>query len=390
MRTDVVVIGGGVMGSALAYWLTRLDPAASVTVIERDPSYRAASSALSAASIRQQFSTSVNVRISRASIELLRTAGEWLAVDGQAPELGLTERGYLYLAGPETRGAMEQAHAVQRAEGADVALLDPASLAARFPWLSLEGIAEGSLGLSGEGWFDGYALLSGLARKAKQQGATYLRGEVTGIEVANHRVTGLTLADGSRLGGGIVINAAGPWARGVAALAGVDLPVVARRRTVFVIRCPATLNDFPLLIDRSGFWIRPDGAGYIGAAAPVAGEDPDAPPLEPELELFESTLWPALAERIPAFEEARVESAWAGYYEYNTFDQNGILGLHPSLDNLVFMNGFSGHGMQQAPVVGRGIAELVLTGRYVSLDLSDLGIGRLLDDRPLRELNVIG
>ena len=85
-----------------------------------------------------------------------------------------------------------------------------------------------------------------------------------------------------------------------------------------------------------------------------------------------------------------MESAWAGYYDYNAFDQNGILGLHPSLDNLVFMNGFSGHGMQQAPVVARGIAELILTGRYVALDLSALGIGRLLDDRPLKELNVIG
>ena len=391
MRTDVVVIGGGIMGSTLAYWLTHFDPTASVTVIERDPSYATASSALSAASIRQQFSTAINVRISLASIELLRNAGSWLEVDGLEPDIGLAERGYLYLAGPGGLGALHEAHELQRAEGADVALLAPQDLAARFPWLSVEGVAGASLGLSGEGWFDGHSLLDATVRKARSQGARYVRGQVAAIEVDNHRVSSLTLADGTRHACGWVVNAAGPWARHVAQLAGIELPVHARRRTVFVIGCRAALPDFPLLIDRSGFWIRPEGTDFIGAPAPSAGaEDPDEPPLEPELELFESQLWPALAARIPAFEAARMESAWAGYYDYNAFDQNGILGLHPSLDNLVFMNGFSGHGMQQAPVVARGIAELILTGRYVALDLSALGIGRLLDDRPLKELNVIG
>jgi len=391
MRTDVVVIGGGVMGSALAYWLTHLDPAASVTVIERDPSYASASSALSAASIRQQFSAAVNVRISQHSIELLRGAHEWLEVEGQAPDLRLNEAGYLYLAGPGGLAALEAAHALQRGLGADVALLTTAELRQRFGWLTVDDLAAGSLGLSGEGWFDGYALLTGLVRKAKHQGVRYLRGEVAGMDVANHRVTGLELQDGTRLACGSVVNAAGAWAGRVAALAGIDLPVVPRHRTVFVISCPVALPGCPLLIDRTGFWMRPDGAQFIAGAAPRAAEEPAGfAPLEPALELFESDLWPALAARIPAFEAARVERAWAGYYEFNTFDQNGILGIHPSLDNLVFMNGFSGHGFQQAPVVGRGIAELLLTGRYVTLDLGDLGIGRLLDGRPLRELNVIG
>ena len=391
MRTDVVVIGGGIMGSALAYWLTHLDTSAAVTVIERDPTYARASSALSAASIRQQFSTAVNIRVSRESIGFLRRAGEWLAVGADIPDIGLTERGYLYLAGEAGVAALRAANAIQLREGAEVALLDPATLARRFPWLDLSGIALGSLGVSSEGWFDGYVLLTALARKARSQGASYLRGEVTGIDVEGHRVTGLSLAHGAHLGAGIVVNAAGPWAGRVAALAGIELPVQARRRTVFVIGCKAELPDFPLVIDRSGFWIRPEGQHYIGALAPPAhGDDPDEPPLEPELDKFESELWPALAARIPAFEAAKLERAWAGYYEYNTFDQNGILGLHPSLDNLVFMNGFSGHGIQQAPVVGRGIAELILTGRYATLDLNDLGIARLIDGRPLREANVIG
>jgi glycine/D-amino acid oxidase-like deaminating enzyme len=388
MHTDVAVIGGGIMGSALAYWLTTLDRELGVTVIERDPSYQHASSALSAASIRQQYTSAINVRISQQAIEFLRSAGERLAVDDAVPDIALVEDGYLYLAGPAQLGALRAAHAFQRALGADVALLDAAALAARLPWLSTEGIAGASLGLSGEGWFDGYALLSGFARKARSQGARYLRGEVRALRVRNHRVTGLTLADGTRLGCQFAVNAAGPWARSLAALAGIELPVFARRRTVFVVSCPTPPPRMPLLIDRSGFWLRPEGRNFIGAPPPDA--DPDEPPLEPEIGRFESDFWPALAARIPAFEAARLERAWAGYYELNTFDHNGILGMHPSIDNLVFMNGFSGHGMQQAPVVARGTAELILTGRYASLDLSDLGIERLVENRPLLERNVIG
>ena len=386
--SDVVVVGGGIMGSALAYWLTRLDPGAAVTVLERDPSYAHASSALSAASIRQQFTTPLNIRISQHSIEFLRHAAEWLADDGTAPDIGLTERGYLYLASPDNAATLSAAHAVQRRVGAEVALLDHAGLARRFPWLSLDGIELGSLGLSGEGWFDGYALLRAFGARARRQGAKFVRGEVVAIDTAQHRVRSVALADGRRLQGDWLVNAAGPWARGVARLAGVELPVEARRRTVFVLDCRQGPADCPLLIDPSGFWLRPDGQRFIGAPPPAS--DPDGAPLEPELGLFEDVFWPALAARIPAFEATRVERAWAGYYEYNTFDQNGIVGLHPSLDNLAFMNGFSGHGMQQAPIVARGVAELILTGRYVTLDLGALGFARLIDGRPLRELNVIG
>jgi glycine/D-amino acid oxidase-like deaminating enzyme len=143
-----------------------------------------------------------------------------------------------------------------------------------------------------------------------------------------------------------------------------------------------------LLIDTSGFWIRPEGANYIAGLAP--DNDSDDAALEPELEDFEARLWPALARRIPAFEAVRLERAWAGYYEMNVFDHNGIVGLHPEVANLGFMNGFSGHGMQQGPVVGRGMAELILQGCYTTVDLSALAYERLVEGQPLLELNVIG
>lgn len=375
------------MGSALAYWLTRLDPRIRVLVLERDPTYASASSALSAASIRQQFTTPVNIRISQASIGFLRQAGELLEVEGASADIGLRERGYLYLAAPAGFEALRRAHTIQKELGAEVALLDTAELSARFSWLRTSDLAAGSLGLQGEGWFDGYSLLQAFASKARSQGVTYVRAEVCGLAVEGSRIESLRLADGTALVSRFVVNAAGPWARSIARLAGFDLPVAARKRTVYVISCRARMEPFPLLVDPSGFWIRPEGSGYIAGIAP--GADPDDAPLEPDYPAFHSVLWPALADRIPAFEAARLERAWAGYYEMNVFDHNGIVGFHPQLENLLLMNGFSGHGLQQAPVVGRGVAELICHGRFVTLDLSDLAFERIVNGHPLRELNVI-
>ena len=388
MSDAVVVIGGGVMGSALAYWLTRLEPSLSVTVVERDPTYQHASSALSAASIRQQFSTPVNIRVSQASIAFLRHAAVELAVDGDLPDIMLREAGYLYLAGADGAAVLRETHAVQKACGADVALMDRAGLERRFGWLNSADLSLGSLGLSGEGWFDGYTLLMAFARKARRQGARYVNAEVCGFAVDGRRITHVIAADGSRMACTHVVNAAGPWARRIAALADVDLPVFARRRTVYVISCPTLMTPFPLLIDPSGFWIRPEGTKFIAGFSPA--DDLDDQPLRPDYDSFDSHLWPALAHRIPAFEQAKLERAWAGYFEMNTFDHNAILGPHPSLENLLFMNGFSGHGMQQAPVIGRAMAELIVLGRFETLDLSDLLFARVAENRPLREAIVIG
>jgi FAD-dependent oxidoreductase domain-containing protein 1 len=388
MIKDVVVVGGGVMGSALAYWLTRLEPKLAVTVVERDPSYKYASSALSAAGIRQQFSTPVNIRISQASIVFLRNAADELAVGDEKPDIALHEAGYLYLAAAGAAAELRRAHAVKRALVAEVALLNPADLGQRFAWLNTADLSLGSLGLRGEGWFDGYTLLTAFARKARSQGARYVNAEVSGFEIAGEHITQVILSNGSRLECSQVVNAAGPWARRIAAMAAVDLPVFARRRTVYVISCPTAMTSFPLLIDPTGFWIRPEGAKFIAGFSPI--DDLDDQPLQPDYDAFEERLWPALAHRIPAFETAKLERAWAGYFEMNTFDHNAILGPHPCLANFLFMNGFSGHGIQQSPVIGRAMAELILQGRFLSLDLSELSFARIAENRPLREANVIG
>ncbi|MEP6884218.1 MAG: FAD-binding oxidoreductase [Gammaproteobacteria bacterium] len=391
----VVVIGGGVMGSALAYWLTRLEPGRAVIVVERDLTYEHASSALSAASIRQQFSTAVNIRISQTSIAFLRNAAEELNVGDEWPNISLREQGYLYLSDASSAPLLRANHRVQKACSSDVVLLEPADLARRYAWLNTSDLALGSLGLSGEGWFDGHTLLTGFARKAKSQGARFVNAEVSGFgfdDGARHsaakRINEVILSDGSRIACSHVVNAAGPWARAVAAMADIELPVFARRRTVYVISCPTAMAPFPLLIDTSGFWIRPEGAKFIAGQSPA--DESNDQPLQPDYDAFEAELWPALAHRIPSFEAAKLERAWAGYFEMNTFDHNALLGPHESIENLLFMNGFSGHGMQQSPVVGRAIAELILEGRFVSLDLSELLFSRVAANRPLLEANVIG
>jgi glycine/D-amino acid oxidase-like deaminating enzyme len=388
----VVVVGGGVIGSAIAcFTLQETSFRGRVTVIERDPSYAKASSALSASSIRQQFGTAINVAISGYGIAFLREAAERLAVDGERPVLGLVEPGYLYLAATDDgAGTLRGNHRVQLAQGADIALLGPEALRARFPWLAVDDVTLGALGASGEGWFDGYSLLQAFRRKARSLGATYVAAEACGFDRTGERIDAVALTDGSRIDGDVFVDAAGPWAAAVARWAGVDLPVRARRRSVFAFTCPTSLPDCPLVIDPSGLWFRPEGrAQFICGISPDASNDPDDAPLEVEHALFDNVLWPLLAARVPAFEALRVTGSWAGYYEVNTFDHNGIVGFHPVIRNLVLANGFSGHGMQQSPAVGRGIAELLVHGRYRTLDLSPLAYERIPSGMPLVESNVI-
>ncbi|HYG90443.1 MAG TPA: FAD-binding oxidoreductase [Azospirillum sp.] len=389
-RFDVVIVGGGVMGCATAFFLAS-DPAfgGTVAVIERDPSYATASSALSASSIRQQFSTPANIALSRFGLAFLQDATRHLSVDGEAVDLGLRTPGYLYLATPAGEPILRQNHAIQRACDVPVALLTPDELSARFPWLSTDGIVLGSLGLEGEGWFDGYGLMQAFRRKARSMGVTFLAGEAAGMDVRDGAVTAVTLTDGTRLECGVAVNAAGPRARLVAAMAGVELPVSARKRCVFVFDCRQELPGCPLVIDPSGVWFRPEGKSFICGAPPPADRDPDTLDLAVEHDLFAEILWPALAARVPAFEAVKVTGAWAGHYEYNDVDQNAVIGPHPEVRNLLFANGFSGHGLQQAPGVGRGLAERIVYGEYRTLDLAPFAYERLAEGRPLRELNVI-
>lgn len=385
----IVIVGGGVIGSAVAYHLlSHPGFSGEVIVIERDPTFARASSALSASSIRQQFSSPINIALSTYGIEFLRSLPEHLAVDGECPDIGLNEGGYLYLAGTqEGARTLTENNRLQRNMGADIALLTATRLAVRFPWLATHDVLLGSLGERGEGWFDGYGLMQALRKKARSLGAQHVKAELVGLTRDGERITAVRLDNGETIDLDMIVNAAGPWAAQVARMVDIELPVRARRRTVFSFSCPQTLDHCPLLIDPRGLWFRPEGEQFICGLPPII--DHDDMPLEPDYALWDDVAWPLLAERVPAFEAVRMTGAWAGYYEYNVFDQNAIVGAHPLCPNLLFANGFSGHGLQQAPAVGRAVAELIVDGAYQTLDLSALGLARILENRPLIERNVI-
>ncbi|MCA3642368.1 MAG: FAD-binding oxidoreductase [Methylobacterium sp.] len=389
---DVVIAGGAVIGSSTA-WHLAAHPGFSgrVLVVEPDMTYQRSASALSAGSIRQQFSQPVNIAISLHGIAFLRAIGEILAVDGARPNVGLHEGGYLYLGEEAHREGFAANNAIQREMGADIALLDAAELKLTFPWLETSDLAIGSYGVSGEGWFDGYGLMQAFRAKARSLGVEYRKGRVTGVEIASGRVTGVILEDFSRIGCGALVNAAGAsGARALSAEMGFPVPVYAKKRSVFNFSCRELLPRHPLIIDKTGVWWRPEGEGYITGYSPDDLDETDhGTDFEVDWLLFEEVIWPALATRIPAFEAIRPGRAWAGHYDMNLLDHNALVGRVPGLANGFIACGFSGHGLQQAPAMGRGLAELITQGRYTSLDLADLSPERVLTSTPLLERNVI-
>jgi FAD-dependent oxidoreductase domain-containing protein 1 len=390
-HADVVIVGGAIVGSAVATFLRRRpDWHGRVLVVERDPTFRTSSTTLSAASIRLQFSTPLNIEISRFGVEVIKHLDKWLGIEGDAaPEVDFVEGGYLFLASEAGLPILESNHAVQREHGVQVALLTPMELRERFPWLNVDDLAGGSLGLADEGWFDAYALLQAFRRKARSLGAEELAGEVVEIERDGGCATGVRLADGRRITADWVVNAAGPRAAGIAAMAGLQLPVSPRKRMVFHFDCRTRVAS-PLTIDTSGVYFRPEGPNYIAGSSPHGEQpDPDTFDLEVDRSWFEEVVWPAIAHRVPAFEAIRLLDAWAGHYEVNTLDHNAVIGPHPDLPNFLFTNGFSGHGLQQAPAAGRALAEWIATGDYETIDMRPLGYERIAANEPYRELNVI-
>jgi FAD-dependent oxidoreductase domain-containing protein 1 len=387
---DVVVVGGGVMGASCAYWLTRLLPGLSVTVVERDTTYAKAATALSVASVRQQFSTDVNVKISRFGIDFIRHFEDRLGHPVGVPSLGLRENGYLFVTGSaENAALMHDLAAMQCALGAGTVVLDAAGIAARFPWMKTDDLVAGSFGARDEGWFDNMGLLAGFKAAAAAQGARFVRDEVTGISVVAGKVTGVRLGQGGDVPCGVVVNAAGTRGANVAAMVGFALAVEPRKRTVFVVDAPnARHPDAPLLID-AGFYLRPEEKHWITATVPQDDGPCDINDFDPDLHLFEAVIWEQLYHRAPGFDAVKVVRHWVGHYDYNTLDQNAVLGPHPGVAGFYFMNGFSGHGLQQSPAIGRGIAEHILTGGWQTLDLTDLSVDRMIAGRAFREMAIV-
>lgn len=393
---DVVIVGGAIMGSSLAWHLaSNPDFNGSVLVIERDPSYEACSTAHTNSCIRLQFSSALNVQISQFGAEFVKNLRQVMGGDPRVPELSIQNYGYMYLA--DNAGFADVLRAnqkVQLACGAETRLLEAAQIKAEYPFYNVDDILLGSINTKDEGYWDGGTVFDWFRRSARERGVEYVAGEVVAMTrgADGQRVESVTLANGAVVGCGQVVNASGPRAARTAAMAGIaDLPVEPRKRFTWIFQAEQPLDrDLPLTIDPSGVHFRQDGPTTYLAGCP-ADPDPAVAPDDFHMDhsRWQEHVWPIIATRIPQFEAIRVVTEWAGHYAFNTLDQNAVLGPHPEVGNFLFMNGFSGHGLQQSPAMGRGVSEWITYGGYRTLDLTPFHYARVLSGQAYVEHAII-
>ncbi|MCZ4352468.1 FAD-binding oxidoreductase [Roseovarius aestuarii] len=392
---DIVIVGGAIMGASAAWFLSRNpDFDGRILVIERDPTYRDTSTMHTTSCIRQQFSTDLNVRISQFGADFIKNLRRHMGDDPRVPELSIRNFGYMYLADtPEFSETLRHNHNIQRAAGAATQLMSADDIRAAYPFYNVDDILLGSLNTVDEGYFDSGAVFDWLRRQSREAGVEYLHGEVTGmtLNAAGTKVTSVTLSDGQTISCGQVLNASGPRAALTARMAGIDIPIEPRKRYSWIFKAETPLDrDLPLTIDPSGVHVRENGGGTYQAG----GHSDYDPAVEPDdfgmdHSLWQDHIWPVLATRIPQFEAIKVTSEWTGHYAMNTLDHNAVLGPHDHVDNFFFLNGFSGHGLQQAPAMGRGIAEIMLYGAYRTLDLGAFSWDRIPAGEPIVEHAII-
>ena len=387
MRTDVAIIGGGAIGSAVAYFLKLHDPAVEVTVIERDPGYRLASTPRASGGIRRLFSLPENIELSQYSIAFFESFPETMAVDGQPAGIGFHNGGYLFIVPPAGRAVLQGNLQIQRRLGCNVSWLEPGELKQKFPSMNVEDLGA-AVHSPDDGWLDPYSVLTGFRNKAKSMGAGFVADEVTGLTRSGNTVTAAVLRSGQQIEAAQFVNAAGAWASEICAMLGIDVPISPLRRFEHFFECRDPIEPLPYIKDTRRLAFRPEGTGYSGGVPTLA--EPRGYNFDVDNGYFERAVWPALARRFPQFERTRCGRTLPGLYDQNDFDGNVIIGPGAgALANFHLLAGFSGHGLMHAPGCGRAMAELLLTGRYQTIDLTRLGWQRLAAGTPVREQGII-
>jgi len=392
---DVIIVGGAIMGASTAWFLSdNKDFNGKVLVVERDTTYEACSTTHTNSCMRQQFSTELNVRISQFAADFVKNLRDYMGGDDRVPQLSIRSFGYMYLADNDGfADVLRASQKVQLATGAATQLMMPEQIKAAYPFYNVDDIVLGSINLVDEGFWDASAVFDWWRRQSRERGVEYVENEVVAINrnAAGTRVESVTLKSGEVVTCGQIVNASGPRAARTARMAGIDVPVEPRKRYSWIFKADKPLDrDLPLTIDPTGVHVRENGGGtyQCGGHSDI---DPavDYDDYTMDLSIWENHVWPILATRIPQFEAIKVQSEWAGHYAMNTFDHNAIMGPHPELENFIFLNGFSGHGLQQAPAMGRGTAEWLTWGEYRALDLSPFHYDRIPAGRPIIEKAII-
>lgn len=391
---DVVIVGGAMFGSSVAWFLaSNPDFNGSILVVEKDPTYEFTSTAHTNSCMRQQFSREINVRVSQYAAEFVKNFQSFMGNDPRVPKLPLQSYGYMYLADNEASAdVLRESQKIQTSCGAGTKFMTPEEIKRDYPFYQLDDIVGANHNLLDEGYFDGNTLFDWWKRSARERGAEYITNQVVAMtrNPAGTRIESVTLLSGDVVACGTVVNASGPRAVLTSRMAGIDIPVEPRKRYTFIFDAEQPLDrDLPLTIDPSGVHMRTDGTYYLAGCPPNDDPAVDYDNFVQDHSLWEEKVWPVIATRIPQFEAIKLINSWAGHYAYNTLDQNAILGPHTEIGNFIFVNGFSGHGFQQSPAMGRGTAELIAYGEYRTLDLSPFNFQRIADNKPFIEKAVI-
>lgn len=387
MRADVVVIGGGAVGISVAYFVRLLDPSAEVVVIERDPSYAHASTPRASGGVRRLFSVPENIELSKFSIAFFDRFAETMAVGGVPPDIGLRKNGYLFIVPPAARDVLARNFRIQRELGCAVTWLEPGEVKHRYPSMFVDDLG-GAVHSREDGWLDPHSVLIALRAKATAVGVTFVKDTVIGLDRGGCHVTAARLESGADVSGDHFVNAAGAWAKDICLMVDERVPIEPLRRFEHYFESQDPIEPLPYIKDTQRLAFRPEGCGYSGGVPTLA--EPRGYNFDTDRTYFEAVVWPALAHRFPQFERTKCFSTLPGLYDQNDFDGNAIIG--PGVGGLVNFHmaaGFSGHGLMHAPGCGRGLAELLLTGAYQSIDLTRLGWQRVLDGTPLRETGII-
>ena len=389
---DVILIGGAMYGSSIAWWLSR-DPGfdGSILLVERDLSFEFAATSHTNSCIRQQFSNTTNIQISQFGAEFINNFQSYFDHDPRVPHIPIQSFGYMYLADTAADAEnLRQSQVVQAQLGAGTRHMTAAEIQAEYPFYNVDDITAGNHNTANEGYFDGGTIFDWCKRVAQEKGAEYVQNEVVAINRQADRIHSVTLASGETLSCGLLVNCTGPRGAHTARMAGINSPVEPRKRYSFIFDAEQPLDrDLPLTIDPSGVHMRSEGRYYLAGCPP----DDDAPvaydDFNQDHSIWQEKVWPILAARVPKFEAIKLINSWAGHYDYNTFDQNAIIGPHHEVENFLLANGFSGHGLQQSMAIGRGLAEFITYGAYRSIDLSPFAYKRIAEGNPLVEKAVI-
>lgn len=390
MKSDIAIIGGGIMGSAAAYFLAVSGKAGQVTVIEPDHTYVRSATLAGAGGVRRLMSLPENIAMSQFSLDFYADFANCMATEDNPADIGFRRQGYLFLTNDAGVAALEQNFATQAGQGVEAELLDRDALHTRFPSVGHEHVAL-ACHSPRDGWIDPHAALVGFRKKAEQLGVEYVPSRVTALEMNAGAVTQAQLENGASVDAELFINTAGPWVGEIAAMTGASLPVVPMCRVQHFWHCAHEIEPLPLIKDDSGAFFRPEGNGFAGGRPsweidPGFIWDVDRGYFA---NYFEETVWPLVARMVPKFEEIRLERTWGGHYAQSTLDGNMIIGRYsPGHDNLITACGFSGHGIMHAPAVGRALSELALHGEYRNIDLKRMEFDRVLRNEPYAEKGI--